>query len=927
MDQADAARFGESDEEGKIKNEAIYQFQRGFKENATANMGRIMEADWGFTPWRLSITPDDDSWFPNVDFDNAYHLAGYTEDQWDAMDGKQRRKVLDKADQIIERRYFDKSVIKNKDNFSMWKLGGMLVDPTTAIPALGSTVKGVAASSAALGGADAALWSYGQEGEVDPLAVGIGTVGGAVVGGGIAKIASKMKGGGSKLDSNIKNIDPADPNAKPIKDEDTLGERVVSKINAIGKGASDVLEPVGDRLKRISPRLAMATDKFFENVFRTTYLNDAKIAPFVKKMTKLRASNKAVYDDVSVALANEDYGTAEAIFRYAGMEGDWKVVKELFEEGAEDLAARGVKPIKNYFPMQVKDFAGLAKEIQKDPTKFNFTTKEAAILTRQMDGKSDAESAKIIENAIRGYNKEINNVRPGHTKSRKIQQRSREMLEFYHRPEHALANWSRKSAEDRALRNFVKAPKDDLSYLTENEDNLTKALNDMLRDQKLTDDQLTEAADLLRLSIMGVHNAPNKVLQKFKVSAQGILLSNPVNAVRQLQDYAFSVRYNTQGSVLHLMEALGKKSPIGSLKGTGLTAREMGLIETITAEMLEEQGPHMLLTKLLKASGFTASDVLGKNVYIKTALRGMVQKVKSEKGIQNLRKKWEPGLGKEATDDMINALKNKDWENPNIRLALFSHLTKVQPTIPTGMPAAYWRNPNLRFMYTLRSFQIKYLNQIKNHVFDTFKASSTPAERAKAVGGLASLVALTTAMGVPVAMLQKSMLGRDYEWEELMVEEGLKATGFLSKYDISAMEKGKETALTDLAVSQLMPPANIYVAPGAVMYGIITGDRPSEWSTRKTLSQVPIVGKLYEAWGVGVPFEPFKEVNKDLRRAADYPPVDVLGAMWGSPNADRPGYELWNRANLKRGYEDVGKEYRNLDYAKEASSWWRDAQK
>ena len=126
-------------------------------------------------------------------------------------------------------------------------------------------------------------------------------------------------------------------------------------------------------------------------------------------------------------------------------------------------------------------------------------------------------------------------------------------------------------------------------------------------------------------------------------------------------------------------------------------------------------------------------------------------------------------------------------------------------------------------------------------------------------------------------------------------------------------------------MSQLSPLLNIYEAPAAVTMALATGERPSEWSTRKMLQQVPIVGKLYEAWGVGVPFTPFKDLNTDIRHAVGRPPVDPLGAFFGSPDAYRPGHELYNYKETIRKYKDVYKNQES-DEAKSNQSWWRDTQ-
>ena len=202
----------------------------------------------------------------------------------------------------------------------------------------------------------------------------------------------------------------------------------------------------------------------------------------------------------------------------------------------------------------------------------------------------------------------------------------------------------------------------------------------------------------------------------------------------------------------------------------------------------------------------------------------------------------------------------------------------------------------MRFMWTLRSFQMKYLNQIRQHVAGLFdkgsKAGTLRRDKVlgvdiptEAIGGLTALVGLTAMMGVPISALKNSLLGREsWEWEELMVEELWKSTGFLSKYDMDKF--GESHNLFIDALSMFAPPVNVFEAPTAVTSAIVTGNAPSEWVTRKTISQIPLFGKMMESW-VG----------------------DPLGGAWKSPNYEVAGNEMWDRRKeqerLQKQYKDA----------------------
>jgi hypothetical protein len=288
---------------------------------------------------------------------------------------------------------------------------------------------------------------------------------------------------------------------------------------------------------------------------------------------------------------------------------------------------------------------------------------------------------------------------------------------------------------------------------------------------------------------------------------------------------------------------------------------------------------------------------------------------------------------------MIRALRNKEYDNPNLGLALFSELANIQPITPAGMPKKYWENPNARFFYTLRSFQIKYLNQIRQHVQaglmpEGKRGTRSDMTRTEALTGLAGLVGLTAMMGVPVSYLKDAMVGKDpdlKDWEERMTDELWKATGFLSKYEVNKF--GETSAPQNVALEMLAPPIDPFAPPFAITTAIVKGERPSEWSTREALRNIPLFGQIMEAWGP-TPFlkrEQDKGIQGKLNSTVgewvrERFPVDPLGAMYESPDAWTPGRERDNLAAWQKKFQEPQKEMdKEFGTFKEETKWWQDA--
>lgn len=73
-------------------------------------------------------------------------------------------------------------------------------------------------------------------------------------------------------------------------------------------------------------------------------------------------------------------------------------------------------------------------------------------------------------------------------------------------------------------------------------------------------------------------------------------------------------------------------------------------------------------------------------------------------------KKFEFTLDQQA--EIVNALK-KNEVNDLIKLILFHKVTQYQPITPSQMPRNYLVNPNARILYTLKTYQLKQIDVLR----------------------------------------------------------------------------------------------------------------------------------------------------------------------------------------------------------------------
>ena len=145
---------------------------------------------------------------------------------------------------------------------------------------------------------------------------------------------------------------------------------------------------------------------------------------------------------------------------------------------------------------------------------------------------------------------------------------------------------------------------------------------------------------------------------------------------------------------------------------------------------------------ILKYTGFTTFDGMMKTAKLNTTLLNIRRGIKTRvtaggktvyEVSPEIRARFGEAFGKDF-DDLVEAAAKKDWNNWNLKTAVLMELGRIQPVTMSNMPAAYISAGGFgRFCYTLKTFQMTYVNHLRRAVLSKMwhgaKALKKPATR------------------------------------------------------------------------------------------------------------------------------------------------------------------------------------------------------
>ena len=324
--------------------------------------------------------------------------------------------------------------------------GTILKSPSTLIP-LGKTLKGVAATSGALGGSYSASEQYRTKGEIDPLETALYTGGAALLGSGIklgldklasraaqntvnrvekeigrrvddgelveasdlGKISEELGLNVFKVEKAYKDIgrDPyiklADPAKRELDNALTTDDTMLRRFT---KGADRLFGSISTRLTNIDDHMGAQLRRHDVESARHTWEALEKVKPFIERMSKVQSNVK---NDLDRLIQDGNFDAARKLMRQRvpDLEPHFDATLKVLDDLKIQLKQAGHEfdPIKNYFPRSINDYRKLKASMGKDESQVfsNARNMYASIKGINTEDLTPAMDEKIMEKIITGH--------------------------------------------------------------------------------------------------------------------------------------------------------------------------------------------------------------------------------------------------------------------------------------------------------------------------------------------------------------------------------------------------------------------------------------------------------------------------------------------------------------------------------------------
>ena len=346
------------------------------------------------------------------------------------------------------------------------------------------------------------------------------------------------------------------------------------------------------------------------------------------------------------------------------------------------------------------------------------------------------------------------------------------------------------------------------------------------KNKDLSNAELDDLTNLLMTRFVAGEKAMDKGLQFLRNVGYATTLANPLSAATQAADISVSAYVN---GMSHTLAALVGKNKVD--------VEDMGLMRAVSEEMKNERQMADSLHWLFRKSGFHAVDKLGKNVMLNASLRRGSKLVKTEKGIDKLRRKYGEAMG-EDFDGFVNSLKKGDIDE-NVKIFLWSELADVQPIALSEMPETYLNSPNGRVFYMMKSFTLKQFDIIRRDI----KREYQKGNKKEAFRNAAAYMLFVPTANTLVSEVKDRAQGRGGYVNS--------PSDFTDEYIINFFKTfGGSTYLKDQLTSGRVSAAasNLLVPPTGILEGsiksanqLIEGEAPTA-----VLRHFPLAGKVWD---------------------------------------------------------------------------------
>lgn len=538
-----------------------------------------------------------------------------------------------------------------------------------------------------------------------------------------------------------------------------------------------------------------------------------------------------------------------------GMVEDYRSVRGTLDKIKDEYKGLGLDAnfIDNYFPRLVQDLKGLKESYGQDTGIIDQEIRRYEKMTGQT--LSDSESQIMYEKLARSRMYRGGATSPSNMKERRTELLQEPQMQYYADPEVALDNYIEKMVNAIETKKLIG---DAASGKTEGSDPVAGRLGEVMKkmadEGRLRDDQIEVIQGAVQARF-GQHGAQYGFVKGAKNMGYLATMGNVGSTLTQLGDFYFTMVQN--GLIPTIEAVMGKKN---------ITVEDLGLAKDMV-EIDSKQGAGMFsnsVKTVFKWTGLTAMDRLAKNTNINAAHGTLTKGAKASQN-SNKYKKTLARLKRTQGNDAYKTIADlqNGVKSDLVLEALYNELSDVAPISLTEMPEAYAGNPNLRIMYSLKSYTIKQFNFVRERVFSKMYqgiATKNPKMMGEASADAMRILAFSTLANGSADVLKAIVFNREIDEEDFFWNTLLRLFG-VSKYTTVQIRKEG----LDTAILKTIAPPQLGIAATAFK----DAQEMGEVSDMRSLKYMPFVGKLYywrEGRGSGV-----EERLSRLRETKSYP--------------------------------------------------------
>lgn len=656
---------------------------------------------------------------------------------------------------------------------------------------------------------------------------------------------------------------------------------------ALRRWAATLFQPISTRIKQIDKRIfgrmmSFESKSAYEIARSVRYVTDW--GHMLHKSFKLHGKVKAVDLRVQMhkLLSNGRYNDAYSLMlEYApDAETGFALVNGLKNIQAkmallqkrQVAAGIPVSKIENFFPRAVKDhdayMARVGKEKQSSIQKKIDAAQELSETPLTQDDK-----IRITNEDLQGYGEQFRERSVRHGAQRTVDQITDETADLYENYDVALVQYMATTIEGIHAKEFFGGK----------DGSLQNSIGQYLQEQKdagkINDEQEQELRSMFISRFVGGQRSPHKTLQKVRDLGYLSTIANTISAVTQAGDIALSLVENGMvhglRGITHGFKNRGNFNAPGGGTGRWGAMFKIGVTHA-SAEFGNQGGLPKFLDKMMTWSGFKYMDSLGKTLHLNSSFVQMQsaafgmngQHMQNGKVVNNngdtkaykkMRAEWGEILGSDFDQTMADLRGGAMTDN--VRMVLFTKLSKIQPISLSEFPQKYLDNPNGRIFYMLKSFTIKQFDYLKQESYDHMSkgfANDDMDELLKGVKGLTKIAFVFMAF-FGVDLLKDFLMQRETDIDNIddkALATFLKMAG-TSKYNL---DKAKTEGLGAAAWGAIAPPTqwatdpmkDLLNIPDFIMTDPKTGKRVKSLSELRAYRNAPLMGKwLYYGLGHG----------------------------------------------------------------------------